>query len=655
MAWYRTTCPLNCFDSCGILVEIIDGKINNFKGDPAHPITRGFICSKGQKAIKRHFSPDRLLYPLIKSKKGFEKIDWESALALWAEKIEQAQSDYGPASLLHINDYGHNGRLKNLEHRFFRALGGYTVPTGSMCWGSGYQAQKEDFGALYSHPWLDCCQSRHIVLWGRDPAFTNIHLIPILKEAQQGGARIVVINPVKTLTADLADLLLQPRPGTDGALALGALHVLLSEGWYDAEFVAQRVNGFEGLAKVAVNWTPERTQEVTGVPAELVRELARIYGRGRPVATFFGYGLQRYANGGQTVRYIDALCGLSGNIGISGGGANYAHQYWQGLLNDIKGENIFAEVREFSFPTLAQEILSAQPPIQVISVARTNPVCQLPNTSEVLRAWRQVPFKVVMDLQLTDTAEQADLVLPVAGFLETPDVIATSWGDYIGAVPALISPPDTVKDEVEIWTELARRLNKLSVFGERTAMEWIHWLLEPLRPYGITWDKLISEGACLCPVMPQVAWAERKFATANGKMNLINEEWQSPRYYQDPEEFPLVLLTPHPKGQLHSQFFREREDAQEASLPLVEINPAEAQKRYVRNYDQVIIETGYGQLVARVSLTERVPTGIALLPEGWWLKDGGGVNWLTPAFAPDLGGGIPYYDVKCEIRKWHID
>lgn len=655
MTWHRTTCPLNCFDSCGMLIEIKEGKVTGIKGDPAHPITRGFICSKGHKAVRRHFSPDRLRFPLLKTTSGFKRIAWDQALDLWAEKIQQAVDKYGPTSILHINDYGHNGRLKNLEHRFYRVLGGYTLPAGSMCWGSGYQAQKEDFGSLYTHPWHDCLNSRNIILWGRDPAFTNLHLIPLLKEARQRGAKLIVINPVKTLTADLADMALQPRPGTDGALALGALHVLLAEGWYDADFLARHVNGLEDLARIAQKWSPEKAAQVCGVEEENIWELARIYGKGRPVATFFGYGLQRYANGGQTVRYIDALCGLSGNIGRPGGGANYAHQYWQGLLNDIKGENFFAEIREFPFPQLAQQILKADPPIQVLSVARSNPVCQLPDTAEVLRAFQSIPFKVVLELEFTDTAEQGDLVLPVAGFLETPDIIATSWGDYIGAIPALLTPPGQAKSEVEIWTELARRLRKLELFGDKTAMGWVEWLIEPLYSYGITWEKLLNEGAQMCPAMPEVAWSDRQFNTPDGKMNLITQDWRPPRYLEEGDELPLVLLTPHPKNQLHSQFFREREEAQETSLPLVEINPGEGQKRYVRNYDQVIIESPHGQLKARVSLSERVPPGVALLPEGWWIKDGGGVNWLTPAFSPDLGEGIPYYDVRCDIRKWHLD
>lgn len=666
MERFRSVCPLDCYDLCSFVIEKEGGNITKIAGDPEHPITKGFICSKGQGLVERITSPDRLLYPLLKEEGHWKRISWESAYDLMAEKIKKAVSEHGPKSILHLYGYGSGGALKALNQRFFNALGGVTMPEGSLCWGSGWEAQVLDFGRVYCHSWPDLLNSKTILLWGRDPAVTNIHIVPFLKQAQTLGAKIISINPVQTKSADLADWHVSLRPGTDGALALGMAYIILKERWLDYEFVQANTHGFEAFAKMVKNYPPEKVAEITGVKKEDIHQLAEIYAKGGPSSILFGYGLQRYSNGGKTVRAIDALGALTGNIGRPGGGVNYAHEYTKDLLTSIKGDELAHSKRFIPWPVMAQGILDAtEPAIEVMFVTGVNPVSQLPNTEKVLEAFNKISFKVVIDFYLNDTAEAADLVLPCTTSFEEEDLIQSSWNQYIGYAPKVIEPKGEAKSEREIFGTLAKRLG-LTNFGEFTAEEWINQVLVKAEEKGLTLEKL-KKAPQPNPLFTDIAWQDKKFSTPTGKYEFYSVKAEEmgveplPVYTESREslkanpwvakEYPLYFLTPHPKGAIHSQFSNE----ESTNYPVVEINPTTAEERYIRNNDLVIVESPRGQMTGIARLSKRVPEYLVQVTEGRWIKHGGGVNFLTPDFIPDLGKGTPYYDCLCQVRKMAID
>ena len=336
MQLIRTNCPLDCYAHCGLIAHLENGKIINISGDEKHPLNKGLICNKGRrKHLQRLYSPERVKTPLRKTLSGWQPISWQNAYELIADNLRKILDVYGPLAILHHDNGGSEGILKTLPQRFFNALGGCTTPSGSICWGSGYQAQQYDFGHLQLHNWADITNSRLILLWGRDPATTNLQMMPLLKEAKQRGAQIIVVNPIAIASCSLADLHIAPRPGSDGALALAVAHEIIHNNWVDKEFISKHVYGYREYCELVKDYTPEKVATITGVPTEQIRLLAKAYGTISPASILFGYGLQRYTNGGQTIRAIDALAAITGNIGVAGGGANYAGSHWKGMLATI--------------------------------------------------------------------------------------------------------------------------------------------------------------------------------------------------------------------------------------------------------------------------------------------------------------------------------
>lgn len=659
---FRSACPNDCPDTCSLLVQVEGGRVTGIKGDPLFPGTGGFTCAKGRRHIERLYSRERVTMPLVMTPGGWKEINWEDAYSLLAEKLLSIRERYGPTAVLYHDYGGSTGFLKVLSQRFFNAYGGCTLPEGSICWGSGYAAQEYDFGALYLNDMEDVLNSRTIILWGRDPVTTNIHLVPYLKKARQGGSRVISVNPLKIDSLRFCDLHLAPRPGTDGAMALAMAHVILEDGLHDGEFINANVHGFEKYRELVKEYPPARAQEITGVNAELIVQFARIYASEKPSSIIMGYGLQRYANGGGTVRAIDALAAITGNIGVPGGGVSYANQRWKGYFSDLTGSKWPVTIRKMPWPKLSGSIMDAcDPPVKCIVVTRSNPVTQLPDTNTVVEAFRKTDFVVVIDQFLTDTAEMAHLFLPAATFLEKDDFIVNPWSNYLFYAPKVVDPVGQAKPDAVIFSELAEVMG-LEKFGSFTPVQWMEKALEPLAPYGITLERL-KEGPVRNHLAPPVAWADRIFPTPTGKYELYSERaaaegldplptYREPREspVSTPEiakEYPLQLLTCHHKKHIHSQDWNIR-----SGVPVeVEINPATAAARGIEQGSRVMVKSPRGQIEAVVRITGRVPPGVVQIYQGSWIKYGGGVNVLTPGYMPDLGMGTPYYDCLCQVER----
>jgi anaerobic selenocysteine-containing dehydrogenase len=670
MSAQRSACPLNCPDSCGFLVRNTEDGLQ-VHGDKEHPLTKGFICSKGQALAERVFSPERLRFPLLREKGSFHRISWDKAYAILVEKIQDTINNVGPWGILHHYDYGHNGVLRGLDRRFFQALGGVTEPRGSMCWGAGYRAQEIDFGGVYSSDWSDIKNARLILLWGRDPAVTNVHLVPYLLEAKKEGARIVVINPIQVKSADFANEYIQVHPGSDGILAMGLAHIILRKGWIDWNFVRESVHGLEEYALKVKEFTPERVEELTGVSVAEQEELARQISHSQPVTIFLGYGLQRYRGGGNTVRAIDALAAITGNIGKPGSGVQYAHQYHKGKLNSVFLDSSRYKARTFPHPFLAEELKAANPAIQLAVVTRSNPLVQQPNSILWREVWRDIPFKVTLDTMMTETARNSDLILPVTTAFEDEDLVATSWSTVLQLTQRIVDPHGEAKSEPILFTELAHLLGLHEEFPY-TPERWLEHVLSPLEDYGITLESL-RQAPLRAPYIPEVAWSTLSFETPSGKIELASDralveygdrvadpmltfyksktelpsEEVSGLRHQEESEFPWYLLTPHPHHSIHSQFY-------ETEGFNIFIHPDLAAKYYLSSGDQALVETKQGQLLARVSVSEDIHPRTVVLPEGNTV-DSFGVNQLLGGKESDFGESTPYYEARCQLRKWLVD
>jgi anaerobic selenocysteine-containing dehydrogenase len=655
---HHSACPLNCWDSCGFLVTIEEGKVTKVEGNPEHPITQGKICGRGRMLENRTNSQERLLYPLKKAGDSFEQISWEQALDEIAEKLAFYKETYGTTSVLHSHDYANSGLLANLDSRFFNLYGGVTELTGSICWGAGIEAQNWDFGDAYSHAPEDLKNSKHVVIWGRNVARTNMHLYQNLQSVKRNGTKLYVIDPIYNATAKLADEYFSIKPGFDGLLAAGIMKEILRMNLQDEEFLVNHTVGFSDVIALLDSITLEYISELTEVPAETITHLAEVYAD-RPVSSIIGLGMQRYENGGNTIRLLDALAAVSGNIGIPGGGANYANkQVGQSFaFNEMTMPERKTDSRTFTMMRQAEGILSAiNPEIKMGIVTCGNPLTQVPDTKRVKEAFSSLETLVVIDQFMTDTAILADYVLPAATVFETEDVYYSSmYHHYVNHGPKLVEPPGEAKPDAWIWAELARRLG----FGEEfdfTREEYLEMGLADLVKNGITLDKIRAEKFVELPVN-KIPWSDRQFKTPSGKYEFSSSKgkltfslptetkWTNPELAQ---KYPYTLLTIHPLRSNHSQHFQLFEPK-----PYVKVEIAEsvAVEKGLSNQDHVRVWNDRGEINGYVSIMKNAHPGTVNIDEGLSARFGGSVNRLTSSRESDNGLGSTLYDCLVNIEK----
>jgi anaerobic selenocysteine-containing dehydrogenase len=658
----KSACPLNCWDSCGFQVTVENDKVIKVEGDPSHPITKGKICGRGRMLETRTNSPERILYPLKKVNGEFEQISWDQALDEIALELREIKEKYGSTAVLHSHDYANNGILKNLDQRFFNAYGGVTELYGSLCWGAGIEAQKWDFGDAYGHAPEDVLNSKNIVVWGRNVARTNMHFYEKLLEAKKKGAKIYVIDPLYNATAKVADEYISVKPGMDGLLAAGIIKEILDLGLEDREFIDHYSYGFEDLEKLIEGISIEKISEMTEVSVKKIKLLAEVFAD-KPTSTFMGLGLQRYKNGGNTIRLIDALAAVSGNIGISGGGANYANlQVGQSFdVSNLALSERRSSHRGFSIMKQAEEVLAAtDPEIKMIVVTCGNPLTQVPDSSIVEKAFSSVSKLVVIEQFMTDTAVLADYILPTTTSFEEDDLYYSSmYHHYVNYGPKLVSAPGEAKSDLWIWTQLAERLG----FGEDFQFsrdQWLEMSLQSLAEKGLTIDELKEKHTLELPVK-KVPWSDYRFKTASGKFEFTSmnkgeegqltlavpeeSKWKNPLLA---EKFPYNLLTIHPLRSNHSQNYHLFTKA-----PVLKVEVAEniTVDKQLQEGDYVRVWNNRGEVKGYLSILSKAHPNTINIDEGIWKRFGGSVNNLTSSGESDNGLGSTLYDCLVNIEK----
>jgi anaerobic selenocysteine-containing dehydrogenase len=665
MVTYKSACPLNCWDSCGFEVEVNNNKVTKIDGDQNHPITQGKICGRGRMLENRANSKQRILHPLKKVNGEFIEISWQQALDEIANTMSTIKEAYGSTGILHSHDYANGGLLKNVDKRFFNLFGGVTELTGSICWGSGIEAQKWDFGNAWSHSPDDLLNSKNIIVWGRNVTRTNMHLFQYLQKAKKNGAKIVVIDPIFNATAKIADQYISVKPGMDGFLSVGIMKEMIRLNLQDQAFIQNYTSGFEDLVELLDTVKLEEIEGYTDVSRETFTELAYMF-HDKPTATLMGLGMQRYTNGGNTIRLIDALVAVSGNIGIPGGGANYANLQ-VGQSFDIKALSLVEvkkSFRSFTMMKQAEGILSAiDPMIKMVIVTCGNPLTQVPDTNLVQKAFKSVETVVVIDQFMTDTAAMADYILPTTTVFEEEDIYYSSmYHHYVNYGPKLIEPPGEAKSDLWIWSELAKRLG----FGEQfelTHEQLLNIGLGSLKEKGITIERLKKKNHLPLPVQ-EVPWSNYDFQTPSGKYEftsiLANSiEIDGKLKLSFPDESPLInielarkypysLLTIHPLRSNHSQHYHIIDSLQKVK---VEISPDIAAEKQLQTNDLVKVFNSRGEIIGNISILTRAHQKTINIDEGQWNKFGGSVNKLTPNRVSDNGQGSSLYDCLVNIEK----
>ena len=505
-----TACTMDCPDACGLLVEQrSDGQIR-LKGGPQNPFTAGFVCAKIKHHPNRLAAPERITEPLLRKGRKWQPISWESALDLCAEKIQALRDD--PQSILHIHSDGAKGVLKEAPALFFALLGS-TRTKGSLCDAAGYIAFIHDFGSRINNDPADMLNAAAIVNWGKDLARSSVHTAAIVRRARKKGTRVLSISPGGDGNESYSDHQVLIRPGTDRFLAAAVIRLLQESGQIESLLFSHAHKPEEFLSEIKAQSVTELLAQCE-VSEDDARAIYQSYADSRPTATLIGAGLQRYRFGGENVRYINALAYLSGNIGISGGGSYFhSHSYGNLNLKWLRPTNRLAR-RALPLATIGREILAAdQPPIRFIWVNGINVVNQAPGTPEIIKAFHQVDFKVVVDAFMNDTALRADLILPSTLMLERDDIVGSYLHGYVQYARAVLPAPGKAKDDWWIIRNVAKRLNPPVDLPDHEAC-----LAKALETEKIdcSLDDLRNEN-CVAASSPQVAYADRVFDHNDGK------------------------------------------------------------------------------------------------------------------------------------------
>jgi len=671
----RSVCALDCPDCCSLLVTIDDGRGVKLRGDPAHPVTRGFLCGKVAQYLEREYSPGRLLYPQrrtgAKGEGRFERISWEDALDTIARRLGEVAAEFGPEAVLPYSYAGTMGLLNGagMDRRFFHRLGASRLDR-TICSSAGAAGLNEALGLRYGTEPEQFRHSRLILAWGANILGTNVHLWPFVMEARRNGAKLYTIDPRRNRTGAASDKHFFINPGSDGALALAMMHVIVGEGLYDADYIARHTEGFEGLRQRVRAWTPERAAELTGIAAGEIAQLAREYATTRPAAIRLNYGVQRSERGAMAVRLVALLPALTGSWKDVGGGLQLStsqafHLNRAGLERpDLQRKVLGREARLVNMTELGAALTTLDdPPVKALVVYNSNPAAIAPDQNTVLQGLgRPDLFTVVLEQFQNDTADYADILLPATTFLEHTDLYFAYGHYYLQLARPALGAPGEARSNVEVFRQLAVRMGfDDDCFGD-SEDDMIRTLLDSPHPFvkGITLEELDRNGSVRLRLPePFRPFAEGGFGAADGKCHFKAEtlEYTPPveSRHGDAElrrQYPIELISPKNDDSMNSTFgHRDGVDFQTATLHL---NATDAAPRGIRTSDQVRVYNGRGASVFRAAVDESVRPGVACAPAVRWGKrapGGRNVNAVTAPRLTDAGGGPTFYSCLVEVER----
>ncbi len=635
----KTLCNRDCPDVCSIVAKVEDGRVVKLGGDPDHPVTRGFLCYRTNQFLRRQYSPDRLTSPLLRKQGELRGVSWDEALDHVARSLVSIRGESGPASIFHYRSGGSLGILKVLSDYFFELFGPVTIKRGDICSGAGEAAQALDFGISDSSDLSTLLHSRHIVLWGKNVHTSNPHVIPIIKQAQARGAKVVLIDPVAHSGTRLADVFYQVAPGGDFALAMAVARLLFERGHTDPR-VSEYCDHVGAFRELCLSRGVEQWCRDADVEPTVAADLAERFGPDKPCAILVGWGMGRRSNGGAIVRALDALAAISGNLGIAGGGSSFYFQRRRAFdTSFVKG--LAVAPRSISEPLFGSMLLAqASPPVRALWVTAGNPVAMLPDSATTARALGSLDLCVVVDSFLTDTARLAHVVLPTTTLLEDDDILGAYGHHGIGVSRPVVPPPDGVKTDLEIIQALAERVG----LGDRLAGSPREWKARMLRPelaeQGLTLEAL-ERSPMPNPLAAHVLFSDRRFPTPSGRVNLLSQA-PPPAALAD-ADFPLSLLALSTPQAQSSQWAFEAPGTLTATL-----HPDAA--RGEPDGARCRLESRLGSIEVVLRHDARQRRDVVLLPKGGHHHLGASANSLLEARLTDLGEGGALYEQGVRIR-----
>lgn len=662
-------CTLDCADCCKFNVYVKNDDIIKIEGDKEHPYTKGFICKKGLAHLKRLNHSKRIYKPLIKINDKWKEIEFDEAINIMVKKLSYYKSKFGSKSILYYEQYGNGTVLKSIGEKFFNFYGGVSLSKGGPCWSAGIAAQKLDFGDSRSHSLEDMLNSKNIFVWGKNPANTTIHTMQMIKMAKEKGSKIIVIDPIETATAKLADKYIKIKANGDKALALAMAQIIIKNKLYDEKYIKLYVNGFEEYKSYILSLNIKDLSKECGVEISTIEELVKLYCQ-KYSTILLGFGMQKYKNGGMTIRLIDALGAITGQIGFSGGGVNYANKVYPKILNtDPYDSEKFSSNRYYHTNEISEFIekcnlgntyykndifinhednkgdYELNIPIKMAIITKSNLLNQLANINNLKRALSKVEFKVCFDMFITDTVKECDLFIPVTSQLESEDLLFSSMmNPYLVYNEKILEPQEKLMDEYYFFMEVAKRL-KMSNYPIVTKKEYLEKVIYPLKNINsdISLEHLKNNYFTL---HKDVAWSDKNFVNESGKFEIINcEEIKKFEANKYEDISKLRLLTNHGRDSLSSQHFMDDD-----GIAIVYINEKEAKRFNINNNEIIYLKSENGQIKVKINIDKSIGDNIVMMFVGWWERHGN-PNFLTNSGISDIGGQITYNETFVEIIK----
>jgi anaerobic selenocysteine-containing dehydrogenase len=678
---HKIVCPHDCPDTCVATIEVDNGRAIKIGGDPDHSFTQGFLCAKVNHYLDRVYSPERILHPLKRvGRKGegkFARITWDQALDEIASNFKRVSAAHGPESILPYSYAGNSGLIHygSLDRRFFGSIGASQLDR-TICASAGFEGYKAVVGGSIGFDPEKVGKAKLIIAWGANIVSSNVHFWPFVEEARKNGARLIVIDPYRSKTAEKADWHIAPLPGTDGALALSIMNVLFRDDLVDREYIDKFTVGIEGLKARALEWSLARAAIETGLPEETIEALAKEYGNTRPSAIRVNYGLNRAAGGGNSVRLITCLPALVGDWRHVGGGIQLSSSgtYPVQAAALTRPDMTPAGTRTINMSALGKALdPELDPPVKALYVYNSNPAAVAPDQNDVLRGLaREDLFVAVHDLFQTDTVDWADIVLPATTVLEHTDILKSYGHLHLAVNRPAIEPLGECRSNTQVFRDLAARmgLTDSRLFETDDALmeqafNWSHPRLE-----GITLERLNRETSVRLNVPADWApFAEGGFPTRSGKCEFYSEtEKEAGRdplpHYVPPREgpvsnpalakrYPLAFISPPAHHFLNSTFagqplFVRREGGQ----PALTIHPEDARDRGIGDGQMVRTFNDRGEFLAKARVSDDARRGVVVGLSIWWAKlcpGGRNANAVTGQALTDLGEGATFYDVLVEV------
>jgi anaerobic selenocysteine-containing dehydrogenase len=694
----RGACPHDCPDTCSFFVTVEDGRAVKIEGAKDHPTTDGFLCTKVNRYLERTYSPQRVLYPMKRAgEKGrgiFERISWDEALDTIAARFKEIAAD-DPQAILPYSYAGTMGfvQSQSIDRRFFHKLGA-SLLARTICADAGAAGYRATIGLSMGTDPERFSDANLIIIWGSNVITSNVHLWPKILEAKRKGAKVIAIDPYRSLTAEKCDEHLAVLPGTDGALALAMMNVIIKENLVDHDYVERYTLGFDLLRERVMEYPPSRVAAITGLSEETIVNLAREYATTKPAAIRLNYGLQRHAGGGMAVRAITclpalvgawrdaaggALLSTSGTFGINAQALERLDLIWNNprtINMSAIGDALlgYQRVQELSVKGAPAETLETlDPPVRAIYVYNSNPVAIAPDSRRVIAGFkREDLFTVVHEIFQTDTADYADILLPATTQLEHFDIHKAYGHIYMLINKPAIEPLGEAKPNSEVFRLLAERMgfteDCFKDSDEEIARQAINY--DHPRMRGMTFEELKERGWMRLSVPEKFApFAEGGFPTPSGKCEFFSETLAKrgldplPTYIPPREsaqtapelakKYPLAIISPPAHNFLNSSFANLPTFVKAEKEPHLEIHPSDAAERGVKDGDRVRVFNDRGEFKLKARVSEKARPGVVVALSVWWKKltsDGCNANDVTSQGLTDLGAGATFYDVLVEVE-----